>query len=204
MPARALRAGIHGIHGIHGMFAVRALLAALGRRGGHGPDVVGAGAESVPAGGHAERVPGPLEGPLGNAGRRREPLDVPGRQRPIGQHLLQDPHGLGQGGRLVLVDPLSDEVGGGVLARSFPHHPGDAVLLVVDEPVGERVRHLRQVALGHGDDAAAVVVGIGRHQQPAPGGADDADAAAAAVQRAALALVHMRTISTAQPVLAAM
>ena len=78
--------------------------------GGHGPHIEGTLAGSLPAGGHAEGLAGPMQGPLGDAGRCRLPLDVPGRQGPIGQDLLEDPHRLGQGGRLVLVDPETHQV----------------------------------------------------------------------------------------------
>jgi hypothetical protein len=81
--------------------AVRALCHGLERVGGHGPHIEGALAESLSAGGHAEGLAGPVQRALGDASRRRLPLDIPGRQGSIGQDLLEDPHRLGQGGRLV-------------------------------------------------------------------------------------------------------
>ncbi len=63
--------------------------------------------------------------------------------------------------------------------RPVPGDPADAVVIFQGEPQGGRLD--RQVALGNGQDALLVVVGILGHDQPGAGVADHADGAGAAV-----------------------
>ena len=89
--------------------------------------------------------------------------------------------------------------------RPVPTRPGRLVPLIGDQPVGERSGIAAKFDLVTARDTAAILVGAGRGEQPGAGRPDDADRAAAAVQREPPAILFMcRTTTIAPPVRAAM
>ena len=104
--------------------------------------------------------------------------------RSISEDLAQPRARLAEGGALLIACGGGAEQGFGCPGcLPFPDDAGHAEMWDRLEVKGERGRRAAKVAFGRGEDAPLRVLGVLRQEEPAAGGADDADAAATTVER---------------------